>query len=260
MSLVFPYAREVTGNLYADLSGYYDQFCAEVDYVEQCDFAERAFACFASSGGRDYLDLACGTGQHIADMQRRGFVATGLDNSALMLTQARERCPNAQFLLCDMAEFGQVAQFDLITCFLYSIHYSHPAAAFAQTLRRAWHALKPGGVFLFNAVDVAGIRNDKRVVTQLQQGDACLRFESGWEYRGEGDVLDLFLRISRESVAHTQCWADHHIMTAVTFSRLRNLLEQVGFQVTLLEHDYSVLQPLLEKGFNAIVVALKSPN
>ncbi|MGB4248480.1 MAG: class I SAM-dependent methyltransferase [Pseudohongiellaceae bacterium] len=247
-----------TGNLYADLSEYYDQFCAEVDYARQCEFAERAFACFASSGGREYLDLACGTGQHLADMQRRGFVASGLDNSAHMLAQAQLRCPDAQLLLCDIAAFEQVAQFDLITCFLYSIHYSHPTAALAQTLRRAWLALKPGGLFLFNAVDVAGIRNDKRVTTQLQHGNASLRFESGWEYRGEGDVLDLFLHITKQSAANTRCWSDHHTMTAVTFPQLRLMLEEVGFQVTLLEHDYDMLQPLGGKAFNAIVVATKS--
>lgn len=55
-------------NLYADLSVYYDRFCAEVDYAEQCAFANRAFGCFATSGGRDYLDLACGTGPHLLHM------------------------------------------------------------------------------------------------------------------------------------------------------------------------------------------------
>lgn len=247
-----------TGNLYADLSEYYDQFCAEVDYAEQCEFAERAFACFASSGGRQYLDLACGTGQHLAHMQTRGFVASGLDNSAQMLAQAQLRCPDAQLLLCDIAAFEQVAQFDLITCFLYSIHYSHPTAALVQTLRRAWRALKPGGIFLFNAVDVAGIRNHKRVTTQLQLCDDNLRFESGWEYRGDGDVLDLFLRITKQSIVDSQSWSDHHTMTAVTFLQLREMLEEAGFHVTLLEHDYSTLQPLSEKASNAIVVATKS--
>lgn len=255
---MFPIAPEDTGNLYTDLANYYDQFCAAVDYVEQCDFAERAFACFSSSGGRDYLDLACGTGQHLMQMQQRGFVSSGLDNSAHMLAQARTRCPEAQLYLCDIAQFDHVAQFDLITCFLYSIHYSHPTTALEQTIRRTWHALKPGGIFLFNAVDIAGIRNDKRVVTQLQQGQDLLRFESGWEYCGEGDVMDLFLRITKETPAISQSWSDHHTMTAVTFLQLHTMLEKVGFEVNMLENDYSVLQTMTDKSFNAIVVASKS--
>lgn len=61
------------GNLYADLASYYDQFCNEVDYTEQCEFAARAFDCFACSGGRDYLDLACGTGKQDSSQGRQSW-------------------------------------------------------------------------------------------------------------------------------------------------------------------------------------------
>src|SRR5688572_24511522 len=86
-------AAPQAGNIYTDLSDYYDQFCAEVDYAEQCSFAERAFVLFAASGTRDYLDLACGTGRHLELLAARGFIASGLDNSAFMLDKAALRCP-----------------------------------------------------------------------------------------------------------------------------------------------------------------------
>src|SRR5690554_6530717 len=72
--LLSPFTMFQSGNLYADLAGYYDQFCAEVDYAEQCEFALRAFSCFGDSGGKNYLDLACGTGQHLQYMATCGFV------------------------------------------------------------------------------------------------------------------------------------------------------------------------------------------
>jgi ubiquinone/menaquinone biosynthesis C-methylase UbiE len=246
-----------SGNLYADLAGYYDQFCADVDYAEQCEFARRAFACFASSEGRDYLDLACGTGQHLLSMAAHGYICSGLDNSAAMLAQAAQRCPQAQLLLCDLAAFEHQGAFDLITCFLYSIHYSHPTSALEQTLRRAWRALKPGGVFIFNAVDARGIRNHSGITTRLVDGDSQLSFQSGWHYRGEGDVLDLSLRITRESGAGIERWQDHHTMTALTLPALQGMLEESGFEVTLLEHDYQVMAPWSGASFNAIVVACK---
>ncbi|HLS98137.1 MAG TPA: class I SAM-dependent methyltransferase [Porticoccaceae bacterium] len=247
----------IAGNLYADLSAFYDQFCAEVDYAEQCDFAARAFACFASSGGRDYLDLACGTGQHLRDMAARGFAPHGLDNSAEMLALAAARCPSATLLLCDLAAFEQVAAFDLISCFLYSIHYSHPTAALAETLRRAHRALKPGGVLIFNAVDCRGIRNNSGVITRVATTAGELRFQSRWHYRGEGDVLDLNLAISQESPEGARYWRDHHTMTAITFPHLLAMLADTGFLATLLEHDYRVMAPWAGESFNAIVVATK---
>lgn len=247
----------VRGNLYADLAGFYDQFCAEVDYAEQCDFAARAFQCFAESGGRAYLDLACGTGQHLQDMAARGFVPSGLDNSAEMLTLAAARCPSATLLLCDLAAFEQVEAFDLISCFLYSIHYSHPTAALGETLRRAFRALKPGGVLIFNAVDCRGIRNDRGVITRVTTAAGELRFESGWHYPGAGDVLDLNLVISQASAGETRYWRDRHTMTAISFPQLLTMLADSGFVATLLEHDYRVMTPWGGESFNAIVVATK---
>lgn len=245
------------GNLYADLAGYYDQFCNEVNYVEQCDFAVRAFECFSSSGGRDYLDLACGTGKHLSLMQGHGFTASGLDNSADMLQQAAVRCPDARLLLCDLAAFDQREEFSLITCFLYSLHYSHPTAALAETLKRAWNALKPGGVFVFNAVDARGIDNDRIVRTQLNHGDSELSFQSGWQYTGKGEVMDLSLSITRDSAEGRQTWQDHHRMTALTLPQLSMMLESTGFEVTLLEHDYQLMLPWDGESSNALVVAVK---
>ena len=134
-----------TGNLYADLSGYYDGFCHEVDYAEQAAFAERAFACFGVSEGRACMDLACGTGQLLAQLGTRGFTLSGLDNSAEMLAVTAVRCPAAELVLCDLAGFEHKDRFDLMTCFLYSLHYSHPVSSLAKTLRRALPALQAGG-------------------------------------------------------------------------------------------------------------------
>jgi len=245
-------------SLYADLSRYYDQFCAGVDYAQQCEFAERAFKCFNESAGNDYLDLACGTGPHLHFMQQKGFHVSGLDNSAAMLELAQQRCPQAQLLLCDLAAFEYERQFDLISCFLYSIHYSHPLTALQETLSRAHRALKPGGIFIFDLVDRNGIRNSEGVVSHADSAEGALRFQSGWNYRGHGEVLDLNLSIELDGVAGVQRWSDHHVMTATTIAEVKLLLQQIGFEVTLLEHDYSRLQEWGGKSFNVIVVAARS--
>lgn len=246
------------GNLYTDLSSFYDCFCAEVDYEEQSLFAQRVFAGFAHSSGRNYLDLACGTGRHMEWMVRYGFAATGLDNSVEMLERASLRCPSAQLMLCDLAAFEQYERFDLVTCFLYSIHYSHPVGALTDTIRRAWRALKPGGVFLFNAVDAQGISNDDGVTTWLHEPEGALSFRSAWNYRREGEVLDLNLVITRHNETESFSWHDHHVMTAISLPELCELLEVAGFEVTMLDHDYSIMQTWDSKSFNAIFVACKT--
>lgn len=248
---------ELDGNLYADLSGNYDGFCHHVDYAGQGGFAARAFECFGDSGGHDYLDLACGTGQLLKAMAQRGFAVTGLDNSREMLEQAAVRCPEAGLLLCDLAAFDHDNRFDLITCFLYSIHYSHPVSALAETLRRSFRALKPGGVLLFDTVDKNGITNRNDAITRLAQEPAHFTFQSGWRYAGSGEGMDLHVAITREDAAGIQRWKDRHTMTAVTLAQVRSLMEDTGFEVTVLERDFSRLQEWDGHGFNVVVVGRK---
>lgn len=252
-----------SGSLYTDLSCYYDLFCAEVDYAEQCAFALRAFYCFGNPGGKQYLDLACGTGSHLRIMQDYGFIATGLDNSAEMLGQTARRCPDATCILCDMSALQAECSYDLVSCFLYSIHYNTPASGLRQTLKRVFDALKRGGVFIFDAVDVTGINNRHFVRTQVNADNSTLNFESGWTYAGSGEQMTLHLSISEQtdkvatSASTHRVWHDRHTMTAIHIAEIKNWLQETGFEVTLFEHDYSRLKPWSGNSFNIIVVACK---
>lgn len=246
-----------TGNLYADLAGYYDGFCHEVDYAAQAAFAERAFDCFGDSGGRAAMDLACGTGQLLAHLGERGFRLSGLDNSAEMLAATAARCPGADLVLCDLAGFDFDSRFDLITCFLYSVHYSHPVAAIAETLRRAFRALRPGGIIVFDLVDRQGITNRHDITTRLQQEDAAFTFQSGWRYSGTGEDLVLQVKISREDASGIRHWTDRHTMTATTIAEVQALMAACGFAVTVLERDFTTLREWDGRSFNVVMVGRK---
>lgn len=251
-----------SGHLYADLSSYYDLLCAGVDYAEQADFAHRVFHTFAdaSVAGRThprYLDLACGTGPHIAGMLAHGYNCIGLDNSAQMLQMAQARCPQASFIHADMAALDLQSSVDLVSCFLYSIHYNHPLQSLRQTLARVWQALVPGGVFVFNAVDVRGINNRHVVSSAIEHQGHQLRFSSGWSYAGQGDVMDLHLTVEDGYQGNERRWHDVHTMAAVTIAELQQWLQQTGFEVTVLEHEYRCLQAWNGDTFNVLIVASK---
>lgn len=248
---------EQDGSLYTDLSANYDGFCHHVDYAAQGEFAARAFDCFGHSGGHDCLDLACGTGQLLLAMAQKGYAVTGLDNSREMLDQAALRCPEAELLLCDLAAFDHDHRFDLITCFLYSIHYSHPVAALHETLRRAYRALRPGGVLVFDVVDKGGITNRNDAITRLTLEKAHFTFQSGWRFSGTGESLELQVAISREDAAGIQRWRDCHAMTAVTIEQVRTLMLDTGFDITVLQRDFTLLQAWDGKAYNVVMVGQK---
>ncbi|ARU54552.1 methyltransferase type 11 [Oleiphilus messinensis] len=246
-----------SNQLYAQLASYYDHFCHHIDYDEQSAFIQRAMQCFMLSGGAQYLDLACGSGQLLALMHARGHTVSGLDNSKEMLSQAHQRCPEADLKLCDLAQFQFPTSFDVITCLLYSMHYSHPLKNMFSAMECAFQALKSGGIYLFDLVDKKGIANDNGIMNRLDIGSELLSFQSRWWYRGEGDVLDLYLSIIREAKGQTDRWDDHHLMTAVSIPVVVEQLKSIGFEVFVLERDFSSLREWNGLSDNVLVVARK---
>lgn len=246
--------------LYSDLSAFYDDFCAGVDYREQCAFTQRVLRAFGSPDGAVVLDLACGTGAHLEHMQAYGYELYGLDLNPAMLQQAKVKVPQARFIESDMAALDEHEVYDLVSCFLYSIHYSHPVSALRQTLMRVLQALKPGGVFVFNAVNAQGALTERPVVTQIKRGGQQLTFRSAWHYQGQGETLDLHLTITRHDSTGSQHWHDQHRMTAITVGELQSMLIETGFEITVLEHDYSAFIPWTGQSDNVIFIACKPAN
>lgn len=241
--------------LYTDLSGYYDLMCADIDYRAQSHSIHRLQTLFGN-GGRRHLDLACGTGPHIRHFLDAGYQSAGLDINQPMLDKAAARCPEAAFSTGDMCGFVSDSPYDLITCFLYSVHYSGTAARLQACFESVHAALAEGGVFCFNAVDKSAIDNALFVSHTARHTDGLFTFSSGWSYPGEGERQWLKLRIDKTSGNDKQHWNDEHPMVAVNFSELQGLLRPY-FDVQVLEHDYQKIAAWDQKSGNALFVCVK---
>nr|WP_275660397.1 class I SAM-dependent methyltransferase [Shewanella sp. Isolate13] len=244
-----------TNALYTDLSGYYDLMCADINYRAQSDCIRRLHQLFGNRGLR-HLDLACGTGPHVQYFIENGYQSSGLDINQPMLDIAKLRCPEAEFICHDMANFTVNEPLDLITCFLYSIHYSDGIEKLKECIRSAHAALNPGGMFCFNAVKKSRIDNSSVVSHSASHEDSKFVFSSGWYYSGDGEKQALKLSIEKTTAGVTQSWQDEHPMVAVGFAELKLLL-QPYFEVHILEHDYDRLMPWDGVSGNAIFACVK---
>lgn len=241
--------------LYTDLSGYYDLMCVDIDYQAQSDSIRRLHQIFGNDG-TSHLDLACGTGPHVRHFINAGYLSCGLDINQPMLDIAAVRCPNAQFTLQDMSGFAVNEPQDLITCFLYSIHYNDGIEKLNACISSVHRALNTGGMFCFNAVDKDKINNDLFVKHTAKQEDALFTFRSGWHYSGQGEKQSLRLSIEKSNSEETQLWNDEHPMVAVSFAELIALLEPY-FEVHVFEHNYQTIAPWDHASGNAIFVCVK---
>ncbi|TRX73261.1 class I SAM-dependent DNA methyltransferase [Pseudomonas mangiferae] len=246
----------MSGNaLYTDLSGYYDLMCADIDYRAQSHCVHRLQQLFGN-GGRRHLDLACGTGPHVSHFIEAGYCSSGLDINQPMLDRAARRCPGARFSRQDMCGFTVEEPQDLITCFLYSLHYNATLDRLAACIASVHRALAAGGVFCFNAVDKTRIDNASFTAHSARHDGALFDFRSGWHYPGTGERQSLRLRIDRTQAGDTQTWHDEHPMVAVSFAELQALL-QPDFDVHVFEHDYDRLIPWDGASGNALFVCVK---
>ncbi|MGZ3497036.1 MAG: class I SAM-dependent DNA methyltransferase [Vulcanimicrobiaceae bacterium] len=99
------------------------------------------------SEGNTLLDVACGTGMHIAHL-RDQFECEGLDVDRNLLAIAGERNPGVPMHLADMISFNLSKRYDVITCLFSSIGYVPNVGRLEQTLQTFARHLRPGGVVL----------------------------------------------------------------------------------------------------------------
>ena len=241
--------------LYNDLSGYYDLMCVDIDYQTQSHCIRRLHQLFGNDGNT-HLDLACGTGPHMRHFIDSGYKSNGLDINQPMLDKAAIRCPEAHFFAQNMSEFVVTEPLDLITCFLYSIHYNDGIEKLKSCIERVHRALKVGGIFCFNVVDKTKINNQLFVSHTAKQENDLFTFTSGWHYCGKGEKQSLKLSIEKSSTNETQIWNDEHSMVAFSFDELAQILKPY-FEIHIFEHDYEKLLPYEKTSGNAIFTCVK---
>ena len=241
--------------LYTDLSGYYDLMCADIDYQAQSHFIKRLHQIFGN-GANTHLDLACGTGPHVRHFINFGYTSSGLDINQPMLDRAAIRCPEAQFTLQNMSEFTVAQQQNLITCFLYSIHYCDGIEKLKACIISVHNALKAGGMLCFNAVDKNTINNDSFVKHTATSENSLFTFSSGWHYSGTGEKQSLKLRIEKTTSDEIFIWNDEHPMVALSFTELKAVL-QPYFEIHIFEHNYEQITPWNGNSGNAIFACVK---
>ena len=241
--------------LYTDLSSYYDLMCVDIDYQTQSNSIRRLHQLFGNNGNT-HLDLGCGTGPHVRHFIDFGYHSIGLDINQPMLDIAKIRCPEAHFSLQNMSEFNVAEPLDLITCFLYSIHYNDGIEKLKNCFESVHRALKADGVFCFNVVDKQKINNTLFVKHTANQQDSLFTFSSGWFYSGDGEKQSLKLSIEKATNGETQVWNDEHAMVAFSFDELTEMLKPY-FEVHVMEHNYEKLLPYNNHSGNAIFTCVK---
>jgi SAM-dependent methyltransferase len=131
--------------MFRELAPYYDRFVAEKNYAGECRRLEELVRKYGSSGGRSWLDVACGTGRHL-EFLRRNHTVVGADMSPEMLRVARRRLPGVELHRSDLREWQFHRAFDVVTCLFGAIGHLGEKWEIRAVFERIADHLEPGGV------------------------------------------------------------------------------------------------------------------
>lgn len=117
--------------------------------------------------GTRVLDLGCGAGRHLEEMERIGYRATGLDLSRPLIEAARKSVPVADLVLGDMRRPPfRTGSFDVVTSYFTSFGYFDDEDEDLGVLHEVRRVLRAGGRFLLDFLNadhvVANLRTEDR--------------------------------------------------------------------------------------------------
>jgi SAM-dependent methyltransferase len=125
---------------------FYDAIYSFKDYAVEAEKVD-ALIQERKPGARTLLDVACGTGLHLAHLHER-YEVEGLDLDPNLLAIAAERLPGVPLHQGDMTSFDLGRRFDAVVCLFSSIGYATTVEKLERAVTSMANHLEPGGVLL----------------------------------------------------------------------------------------------------------------
>jgi SAM-dependent methyltransferase len=208
----------------------YDAFARFYDAV-QGDRAEhaaylRTLLARHHPGARSVLELACGTGSILKQLQDDYEVA-GVDRSPAMLARAAEKVPGTRLVEGDMTEVRLGERFDAVLCVYDSINHLLRFEDWEATFDTAREHLAGGGIFVFD------VNTERRLAELVAQRPPLVQWFDGGNLLvldvvdgGGGEVaweIRVFEQVERDRY---RLHADDIRETAFPAARIRTSLRE----------------------------------
>jgi SAM-dependent methyltransferase len=186
-------------------AAYYDAiYCASgKDYAGEVQRLQEIIQSHKRTSGNTLLDVACGTGGHLAYLAH-SYQVEGLDADDTMLQVAKHKFPDTTFHCSDMVDFALDRSYDIITCLFSSIGYVKTLPRLQQAIGTIAHHLVPGGLLIIEPWFQPGSMQAGRVFgAYVEQPDCKVARMSLTEIAGDLSILHFHYLIGTSAgIAH----------------------------------------------------------
>lgn len=210
----------------------YDLFYEGKDYAGEAERV-RDLVVERQPSAESLLDVACGTGVHLAHL-RRWFTVEGVDLDENLLAVARTRLPGTPLHRGDMRSLDLGRTFDVVTCLFSSVGYVETLDGLRQAIAAMARHVASGGLLVIepwlgpDRIDPTHVADP--IVVQ-RPGLRAVRLNA-LRVEGRRSVLDFHYLIARAGTIEHR--VEQHVVGLFTEAEYRASLEAAGLAV---EHD-----------------------
>ena len=169
--------KKVNVEPYSKLACIYDDVMFHVDYKKWARYIERIIKRWQPHC-RSLLDISCGTGNFLFNLNSKEIECVGFDMSFDMINIAKEKNNsgkhNAFFFQGDMVSFSLKKKFDVVVCLYDSINYLLDLKLWQQLFRQVADVLENKGIFVF---DICTKRNSIKYFNNFSEQNSGENYE-----------------------------------------------------------------------------------
>lgn len=195
------------------------------------------------------LDLGCSIGTFALEFALEGYDTFGLDFDTKALREAQKLaqeldCDNSKWICADAGKFSLKREFDIIVCFDLIEHLEDNVMS--NMLNCVWDNLKRSGIFVFHTFptkyDYIFFRDNTKSWPLIPFRNLPNKlFEK--MVKLYAIILDAYFLISHGK-RHKKCIANTVHPNPLTEEKLKDFLQQTGFQCVMLEKELDAINPL----------------
>jgi SAM-dependent methyltransferase len=230
-------------DLYGKLANWFQLLTAPQDYAEEAALYHKVMLEASTSPLHAILELGSGGGNNASHLKAH-FKMTLVDLSPDMLQISRRLNPECEHIQGDMRNIRLGRQFDAI--FIHdAISYLTTEQDLAMAIETAFAHCRPGGVALF----VPDYTRETFVPSTNHgghdAGNRGLRYLS-WVYDPDpGDttyIMDMVYLMKEDKIV--RCQSDRHIMGLFSEGDWRNMINEAGFSVQMVNYKANWSPPM----------------
>ncbi len=223
--------------LYRELAKYYDLIYSKKDYKGEAEKVASLIQKYKKSDGKELLDVACGSGNHLKYLQKK-FICTGLDINSQMINIAKVKAKKAIFIKSDMAKMSLGKQFDVLICMFSAIGYVKTYSALQKTIVNFSRHLKKGGVLLIQPwLTMSSFHAGLPHMETYDGKDIKVARLSISKIMSGYSVVDMHYLIA-EKDQDVRCFKDRHVLGLFETGRVLRLMGNAGLRAIFLKKEF----------------------